>query len=149
MPERRATVASKVGLHARPAAIFVKAASEQPASVTIVKVGSDADPVDASSILGIMTLGAEFGDEPLLGFEAALEIPAVLEAQPLPGWANEIGCTNWPQFLLKFIVSHPAVTCAIPATSQVEHIKENMGACYGALPDAAMRARMIAYVENL
>ena len=72
-----------------------------------------------------------------------------LEGHPLPGWAGEIGCANWPQFLLKFIVSHPAVTCAIPATSQVEHIQENMGACYGALPDADMRARMIAYVENL
>jgi diketogulonate reductase-like aldo/keto reductase len=72
-----------------------------------------------------------------------------LEEHPLPGWAGEIGCANWPQFLLKFIVSHPAVTCAIPATSQVKHIKENMGACYGALPDADMRARMIAYVENL
>jgi diketogulonate reductase-like aldo/keto reductase len=72
-----------------------------------------------------------------------------LEAYPLPGWAGEIGCTNWPQFLLKFIVSHPAVTCAIPATSQVEHVKENMGACQGALPDAELRARMIAYVENL
>jgi diketogulonate reductase-like aldo/keto reductase len=72
-----------------------------------------------------------------------------LEAHPLPGWAGEIGCSNWPQFLLKFIVSHPAVTCAIPATSQVEHVKENMGACYGVLPDANMRARMIAYVENL
>ncbi|MGB5541499.1 MAG: aldo/keto reductase [Gammaproteobacteria bacterium] len=72
-----------------------------------------------------------------------------LEEHPLPGWAGEIGCANWPQFLLKFIVSHPAVTCAIPATSQVEHVKENMGACHGVLPDAGMRARMIAYVENL
>jgi diketogulonate reductase-like aldo/keto reductase len=72
-----------------------------------------------------------------------------LEPYPLPGWASEISCTNWPQFLLKFIVSHPAVTCAIPATSQVEHVKENMGACYGSLPDADMRVRMIDYVENL
>lgn len=72
-----------------------------------------------------------------------------LEDHPLPGWAGEIDCTNWPQFLLKFIVSHPAVTCAIPATSQVEHVKENMGACYGALPDADMRRRMIAYVKHL
>ena len=72
-----------------------------------------------------------------------------LEEHPLPAWAGEIGCTNWPQFLLKFIVSHPAVTCAIPATSQVEHVTENMGACYGALPDTDMRARMIAYVKNL
>ncbi len=52
MPERTVTIASSVGLHARPAAIFVKAASEQPVKVTIVKVGSGADPVDASSILG-------------------------------------------------------------------------------------------------
>jgi diketogulonate reductase-like aldo/keto reductase len=72
-----------------------------------------------------------------------------LEEYPLPGWAGEIGCASWPQFLLKFIVSHPAVTCAIPATSQVEHVQENMGACYGALPDADMRVRMIAYVKNL
>jgi diketogulonate reductase-like aldo/keto reductase len=72
-----------------------------------------------------------------------------LEEHPLPAWAGEIDCSNWPQFLLKFIVSHPAVTCAIPATSQVEHIKENMGACYGVLPDTNMRARMIDYVENL
>ena len=69
--------------------------------------------------------------------------------KPLPTWAGEFDCVNWAQFFLKFIVSHPAVTCAIPATSQVKHIKENMGACYGALPDADMRARMIAYVENL
>jgi diketogulonate reductase-like aldo/keto reductase len=72
-----------------------------------------------------------------------------LEEHPLPGWADEIGCTNWPQFLLKFIVSHPAVTCAIPATSQVEHVKENMSACYGGLPDNDMRARMVSYVKNL
>jgi len=72
-----------------------------------------------------------------------------LEGHPLPEWASEIGCINWPQFLLKFIVSHPAVTCVIPATSQVEHVKENMGACYGELPSAEMRARMIGYIENL
>jgi phosphocarrier protein HPr len=88
VPERRATVASKVGLHARPAAIFVKAASEQPASVTIVKAGSDADPVDASSILGIMTLGAEFGDEVILtsegdGAEESLDALAALVATDL------------------------------------------------------------------
>ena len=72
-----------------------------------------------------------------------------LQAYPLPGWAAEIDCANWPQFLLKFIVSHPAVTCAIPATSQVAHVIENMGAGFGALPDAQLRRRMIAYVENL
>ena len=68
---------------------------------------------------------------------------------PLPDWAAKIGCANWAQFLLKFIVAHPAVTCAIPATSRVDHVRENMGAAYGVLPDAAMRKRMIAYVEAL
>ncbi len=70
-------------------------------------------------------------------------------AHPLPGWASEIGCKTWPQFLLKFIISHPAVTCAIPATSQVAHMKENMAAALGTLPDEKTRARMIAYCNAL
>lgn len=68
---------------------------------------------------------------------------------PLPPWSQEIGCTNWAQFLLKFIVSHPALTCAIPATSQVSHLHENMGAARGRLPDAAFRRRMVSYIESL
>ena len=72
-----------------------------------------------------------------------------LEDKPLPNWADTIDCESWPQFLLKFVVSHPDVTCAIPATSQVEHVKENMAACYGALPDQTMRIRMIKYVEKI
>jgi len=69
--------------------------------------------------------------------------------KPLPVWASEIDCGNWAQFFLKFIVSHPAVTCAIPATSKVEHLHENMGALHGRLPDAAMRHEMIHYFESL
>ena len=72
-----------------------------------------------------------------------------LQGRPLPAWAGEFGCHNWPQFLLKFIVSHPDVTCAIPATSQVAHMEENMGANFGELPDPRARARMVRYVENL
>lgn len=68
---------------------------------------------------------------------------------PLPAWAGEIDCANWPQVLLKFIVSHPDITCAIPATSSVAHVRENMGAARGRLPDAAMRRRMIEHVERL
>lgn len=63
---------------------------------------------------------------------------------PLPGWAREIGCDAWPPILLKFIVSHPAITCAIPATSRVDHLRENMGAGLGPMPDAALRRRMAA-----
>ena len=67
----------------------------------------------------------------------------------LPSWAGELGCANWAQVLLKFIVSHPAVTCAIPATTSVAHVRENMGAAQGPLPDEAMRRRMAAHVEQL
>jgi diketogulonate reductase-like aldo/keto reductase len=74
----------------------------------------------------------------------------ILFAQhPLPAWAAEIDCANWAQVFLKFVVSHPAVTCAIPATSRVDHMQENMGALYGRLPDASLRERMIRDVENL
>ncbi len=72
-----------------------------------------------------------------------------VERHPLPAWAAEVGAANWAQFILKFIVSHPAVTCAIPATSRVAHVRENMGAATGALPDAAMRRRMAAHVAAL
>jgi diketogulonate reductase-like aldo/keto reductase len=67
----------------------------------------------------------------------------------LPEWAAEIDCKNWAQLLLKFVVAHPAVTCAIPATSRVDHLAENMGALNGKLPDEKMRARMIRHVEAL
>ena len=63
-------------------------------------------------------------------------------ARPLPGWAREIGCSSWAEVFLRWIVSHPAVTCAIPATSRVDHLRENVRALHGALPDAAMRKRI-------
>ena len=71
-----------------------------------------------------------------------------LARQPLPPWSADIDCTSWAQFVLKFIVSHPAVTCAIPATTSVVHVRENMSAASGRLPDTAMRQRMIAAVER-
>jgi diketogulonate reductase-like aldo/keto reductase len=67
----------------------------------------------------------------------------------LPDWASEYDIQNWPQFFLKFIVSHPAVTCAIPATSRVDHMQENMGACRGRLPDAAGRSEMLGYFNSI
>lgn len=74
---------------------------------------------------------------------------SVVKGKPLPAWAREFDCANWAQFFLKFIVSHPAVTCAIPATSSPVHMNENMGALYGRLPDAPLRARMIKHFESL
>lgn len=69
--------------------------------------------------------------------------------KPLPKWAKEIHCTTWPQFLLRFIVSHPAVTCAIPATTRVEHMKENISAAQDELPDEKMRQQMLNYIRDL
>lgn len=72
-----------------------------------------------------------------------------LHRHPLPDWASEIDCTTWAQIALKFVVSHPAVTCAIPATSNPAHLRENMGASRGHLPDAALRQRMADHVAKL
>jgi len=63
-------------------------------------------------------------------------------ARPLPGWAKEIGCASWAEAFLRWVVSHPAVTCAIPATSRVDHLRENVRALHGAIPDAALRKRI-------
>ncbi|WP_291981534.1 aldo/keto reductase [Luteitalea sp.] len=67
-----------------------------------------------------------------------------LEGSPLPAWASEIGCRTWAQVLLKYVVSHPAVTCVIPGTSRPDHMRENAEAGTSVLPDAALRRRMIA-----
>ena len=60
----------------------------------------------------------------------------------VPDFAKELGCTSWAELFLKFVISHPAVTCAIPATSKPEHLRQNMRAGTGPMPDAAMRKRV-------
>jgi diketogulonate reductase-like aldo/keto reductase len=72
-----------------------------------------------------------------------------VEGQPLPGFAGELGITSWARFFLKYVVSHPAVTCTIPATSRPRHMRDNMGAGFGELPDAATRVRMERALESL
>jgi len=71
-----------------------------------------------------------------------------LARRPLPSWASDVDCKSWAQLVLKFIVAHPAVTCAIPATGNVAHVRENMAAASGPLPDAKLRERTIALVEG-
>ncbi len=71
-------------------------------------------------------------------------------AERLPEWAvQELDCRTWADFLLRFVVSHPAVTCAIPATTRVDHLDENMRAGRGPLPSPEQRARMVRHVEAL
>lgn len=73
-----------------------------------------------------------------------------VERHPLPRWAAaELGCDNWAALLLKFVIAHPAVTCVIPATTRVDHVRQNVAAATGAMPDEALRARIAAHVAAL
>jgi diketogulonate reductase-like aldo/keto reductase len=72
-----------------------------------------------------------------------------VKGQSLPAWAQEFDCHSWAQFFLKFVVSHPAVTCSIPATSKVHHMVDNMTAGYGRMPDERERKRMFEYYTSI
>ena len=108
------------------------------------------NPVDREAEERILPLAQERGiaviaNRPFRGGPLARQ----LEDEPVPPWADEIGCTSWAQIILKFIVSHPAVTCAIPATTRLDHVRENMAAARGPLPDAAMRNRILAALADI
>lgn len=77
------------------------------------------------------------------------DLIADMEGKPLPGWIVETGAENWAQLLLKFIISHLAVICAIPAASSVEHVRENMEAAKGSFLTPDLRKRIVDYVESL
>jgi aryl-alcohol dehydrogenase-like predicted oxidoreductase len=80
---------------------------------------------------------------------AQADLFSKVRGKPLPRWAGEIGCASWAQFFLKFVISHPAVTSAIPGTSRVQHLVDNLQAAIGPLPDEAMRERMARAVAEL
>jgi aryl-alcohol dehydrogenase-like predicted oxidoreductase len=67
----------------------------------------------------------------------------------LPEWASEFDASSWAQFFLKYVVSHPAITCAIPGTTKISHLEDNQRAARGRMPDAAMRKRMEAFWDGL
>lgn len=72
-----------------------------------------------------------------------------VRGQELPGWAAEIGATSWGQLFLKYVISHPAVTCAIPGMTRLANLEDNLAAARGVLPDAAMRRRMESWWDSL
>ena len=72
-----------------------------------------------------------------------------VRGRELPDWAEEIGCASWGQFFLKYVLGHPAVTCAIPGTSKVEHLNDNLDAGSGPVPDDTWRRRMAEYFDQL
>ena len=106
--------------------------------------------VDRAAERRILPLAAERGigivvNRPYRGGS----LTEAMRREKLPPWAAEIDCTSWAQIMLKFVVSHPAVTCAIPATTQVAHVRENVAAGAGRMPDQAMRERIAAAVKAL
>jgi diketogulonate reductase-like aldo/keto reductase len=72
-----------------------------------------------------------------------------VKGRKVPDWAREFDANSWAQFFLKYVASHPAVTAITPATSRPANMADNMGAAVGRLPDAAMRKRMIQWMEEL
>ena len=72
-----------------------------------------------------------------------------VQGKPLPSWTAELEVTTWAQLLLKYLASHPSVTCVIPGTERVQFLVDNMVASHGRLPDAAMRKRIEQYYDGL
>ena len=101
--------------------------------------------VDRAAERKLLPLAAERGIAVLVNYPLASGAAVrAVSKPPLPDWAAEIDCTSWSQLLLKFVVSHPAITCAIPGTGNPAHMADNAGAGLGRMPDAAMRARIAA-----
>jgi diketogulonate reductase-like aldo/keto reductase len=69
--------------------------------------------------------------------------------QPLPDWARDFDCSSWAQFLLKYAISHPAATVAIPGMTKTRHVDDNIAAMHGRLPDAAQRKKMEDFYESI
>ncbi|MDZ5461215.1 aldo/keto reductase [Azohydromonas lata] len=109
------------------------------------------NPVDREAEQRLLPLAAERGMGVIVNrpFQQGALLRR-LERHPLPKWAGpELDATSWAQLVLKFIVAHPAVTCVIPATTQVAHVRENLAAAGGRLPDAALRRRIAQAVQEL
>lgn len=108
------------------------------------------------------SLAERAADRRLLGLAADSRIAVIVNrpfaegalfrrvaGKPLPGWAAEFGCASWAQFFLKWILAHPAVTCAIPGTRSAKHVEDNLGAATDALPDPATRRKMATHIDSL
>jgi aryl-alcohol dehydrogenase-like predicted oxidoreductase len=103
------------------------------------KAGQRILPLAADRGMGVM-INLPFGRGRLF---------TAVQGKSLPPWASEFDCSSWAQFFLKYIVSHPAVTCALPGTAKVEYLVDNLGAARGRLPNAEMRARMERLIDSM
>ena len=108
------------------------------------------NPVDGEAEQRLLPLAAERGIAVLANrpFQEGT-LTRRLRVEPLPAWAADIGCRSWAQVILKFIISHPALPSASPATRRVAHVPETPAACRGALPDEALRQRIASHIQHL
>ena len=108
------------------------------------------NPAQRDAELRLLSCAAETGTAVIAGRPfAGGTLMKKAGQRPLPSWAASIDCHRWSQIFLKFAISHPAVTCTVPGTSQVHHMLENMGANFGALPDAAIREKIVQTVAEI
>ena len=98
----------------------------------------------------LLPLAAERGMAVLvnLPFGRGAQFRAVA-GRPLPGWAADIDCDSWAQVFLKYVLGNPAVTCAIPGSTQADHVADNLGAARGRLPDATQRQAIARYFDTI
>jgi diketogulonate reductase-like aldo/keto reductase len=108
------------------------------------------NPVDREAEARLLPLAADRGLAVLVNrpFRQG-ELTRSLRRHPLPSWAADVGASSWAQLVLKYIVAHPAVTCVIPATTQVAHVRENLAAATGPLPDEPLRRRIATHLQAL
>jgi len=92
---------------------------------------------------------AVIANSPFGGRRAAASVFGQVAGKPLPDWAASIQVSSWSQLFLKYVISHPAITCTVPGTTTVGHLADNMAAAHGALPDAALRQKMEALWDSL
>jgi len=108
------------------------------------------NPIDREAEERLLPLAAERGIAVIVNrpFQQG-ELTQRLAGETLPEWAAELAVTSWAQFILKFILAHPAVTVIIPATTRVDHVRENVAAASGPLPDKGLREKMAAHIQAL
>ncbi len=92
---------------------------------------------------------AVIANSPFGGRRAAASVFGQVAGKPLPDWAAAIQVSSWSQLFLKYVVSHPAITCTVPGTTTVGHLQDNMAAAHGTLPDAPLRQKMEALWDSL
>ena len=112
---------------------------------SVANRGAEQDVLPLATQKGI----AVIANSPFGGRRAAASVFGQVAGKPLPGWAADIQVTTWSQLFLKFVISHPAVTCTVPGTTAVSHLDDNLAAVHGAVPDEKTRQKMAALWDSL